>query len=127
MVADVEGIYAAQFLSNADQYGEGIVVLDGGRIHGGDLDHTYAGRYSLLNNEFSATVQVTNYSGRISSVLGQLMDYQLALNGTVKEPHDITVRGTVEGRPGLTIQINLHKVRRLIHSSPMTPTAHLAR
>src|SRR5262245_27021647 len=112
----VEGVYAARFLSNADQYGEGIVVVDGGRIHGGDLDHVYIGKYSLVNNEFSASVDVKNYSGRISSVLGPLTHYQLTLNGIVKKSQDITVRGKVEERPDLSIQINLHKVSPLVRS-----------
>jgi hypothetical protein len=109
----VEGVYAAQFLSNADQYGEGIVVLDSGRIHGGDLDHVYTGHYSLVNNEFSATVDVANYSGKLSSVLGQLTHYRLTLNGIIRA-RDITVTGKVEERPNLAIQINLHKVSQLV-------------
>lgn len=30
--AALEGVYVAHFLSNADQYGEGIVVVDDGRF-----------------------------------------------------------------------------------------------
>jgi hypothetical protein len=118
MVAEglsVEGVYAARFLSNLDQYGEGIIVLDDGRIHGGDLDHVYIGKYSLINNEFSATVDVANYSGSISSVLG-LAQYRLTLNGIVKKAQDITTHGKVEGHPDLAIQINLHKVSHLVRS-----------
>ena len=112
----VQGVYAAQFLSNANKYGEGIVVLDDGRIHGGDLDHVYIGKYSLVDNEFSATVDVANYSGSISSVLGQLAHYRLTLNGIVKKAQDITTHGKIEGRPDLAIQINLHKVSELVRS-----------
>jgi T3SS negative regulator,GrlR len=82
----VDGVYAAQFLSNANQYGEGIVVLDGGRIHGGDLDHVYIGNYSLVNNEFVATVDVANYSNTITSVFGELPQYRLTLKGILKTP-----------------------------------------
>lgn len=110
----VEGVYAAQFLSNTDQYGEGIVVVDGGRIHGGDLDHVYIGTYSLANNEFSANLDVSNHSGKFSSVLGPLMHYRLTLNGKVKKQQDITCRGKVEGRPDLAIKINLHKISPLV-------------
>ena len=112
----VDGVYAAQFVSNASQYGEGIVVLDGGRIHGGDLDHVYVGRYSLAGNEFSATVEVANYSSNLSSVFGGLEHYRLTLNGTIKKGQDITTHGKVEGRPDLAIQINLHKVSELVRS-----------
>ena len=109
----VEGVYVAHFLSNADQYGEGIVVVDSGRIHGGDLDHVYVGNYSLENDEFSATLEVSNHSGKFSSVLGPLAHYRLTLNGKVKKQQDITCHGTVEERPDLAIQINLHKISPL--------------
>jgi len=109
----VEGVYVAHFLSNADQYGEGIVVVDDGRIHGGDLDHVYIGKYALAENEFSATLDVSNHSGRFSSVLGPLAQYRLTLKGTVKKQQDITCHGTVEERPDLAIQINLRKLSAL--------------
>jgi hypothetical protein len=110
----VEGVYSAHFLSNADQYGEGIVVVDGGRIHGGDLDHVYIGKYTLVNNEFSATLDVANYSGKFSSVLGPLAQYRLTLSGVVKKAQDITICGKIDERPDLSIQINLHKVSQLV-------------
>jgi hypothetical protein len=110
----VEGVYVAHFMSNADQYGEGVVVVDGGRIHGGDLDHVYVGKYSLANNEFSASLDVSNHSGRFSSVLGPLAHYRLTVNGKVKKQQDITCRGTVEERPDVAIQINLHKISALV-------------
>jgi len=112
----IQGVYAAQFLSNANKYGEGIVVLENGRIHGGDLDHVYIGTYALLDNKFSATVDVANYSGSMSSVLGQVAHYRLTLHGIFKKAQDITTHGTVEGRPDLDIQINLHKVSELVRS-----------
>jgi hypothetical protein len=114
--ATVEGVYVAQFLSNTNKFGEGIVVVDRGRIHGGDLDHIYIGKYSLANNEFSATLEVSNHSGCFSSVLGSLAHYRLTANGKVKKSQDITCRGKVEGRPDLSIQINLHKVSSLARS-----------
>jgi hypothetical protein len=110
---EVEGVYVAHFLSKADHYGEGIVVVDGGRIHGGDLDHVYVGKYALSNDEFSATLEVSNHSGTFSSVLGPLAQYRLALKGKVKKHQDITCHGTVEERPDLAIQINLHKLSAL--------------
>ena len=110
----VDGVYSAHFLSNANQYGEGVVVVDGGRIHGGDLDHVYIGKYSLANNEFSATLDVSNHSGRFSSVLGPLAHYRLTLNGKMKKQQDITCRGTVQERPELAIQVNLHKISPLV-------------
>ena len=109
----VEGVYSAHFLSNANLYGEGIVVVDRGKIQGGDLDHVYIGNYSLANNEFSASLDVSNHSGNFSSVLGQLAQYRLTLNGKVKKQQDITCRGKVEGRPDLMIQVNLHKISPL--------------
>lgn len=112
----IEGIYAAQFMSNADQYGEGIIVLDKGKIHGGDLDNVYVGTFSVANNDIAATVEITNYSGNVSSVLG-LRQYRLTLKGAMKTPQNITVSGVVEGRADLAIKVNLHKLSHLVESS----------
>lgn len=111
-----EGVYVAQFLSNTDRCGQGIVVVDGGRIHGGDVDHVYIGKYSLVNNEFLASLDVSNYLGCFWSVLGPLAHYRLTMNGIVKKAQDITCHGKVEERPDLDIQINLHKVSPLVRS-----------
>ena len=112
----VEGIYSVQFLSSIDQYGEGIIVLDKGRIHGGDLDNVYIGTFSFSNHEISATVDITNYSGNVSSVVG-LRQYRLTLKGAMKTPQNITVAGVVEGRTDLSIKVNLHKLSQLVGSS----------
>ena|SRR4030095_8530136 len=112
----VEGIYAAQFVSNADQYGEGIIVLDKGKIHGGDLDNVYVGTFSVTNNEIAATVDITNYSGNLSSVVG-LRQYRLTVKGAMKNSQNITVAGVVEGRADLAIKVNLRKLSHLVDSS----------
>ena len=112
----VEGIYAAQFVSNADQYGEGIIVLDKGKIHGGDLDNVYVGTFSVTNNEIAATVDITNYSGNVSSVVG-LRQYRLTVKGAMKNSQNITVAGVVEGRADLAIKVNLRKLSHLVDSS----------
>ena len=111
----VEGVYAASFLSNLNQYGQGIIVLDGGRIHGGDLDYAYTGKYSFTDNDIVATVDVANYSGGFTSVMRDLPHYRLTLNGRIKA-HEMTVSGEVEGRPDLKIQINLRKISPLVGS-----------
>jgi hypothetical protein len=111
-----EGIYAAQFVSNADQYGEGIIVLDKGKIHGGDLDNVYVGTFSVMNDDIAATVEITNYSGNVSSVLG-LRQYRLTLKGAMNNPQNITVRGVAEGRADLAIKVNLRKLSHLVDSS----------
>jgi hypothetical protein len=112
----VEGIYAAQFVSNADQYGEGVIVLDKGKIHGGDLDNVYVGTFSVRNNEIAATVDITNYSGNVSSVVG-LRQYRLTVKGAMKNSQNITVAGVVEGRADLAIKVNLRKLSHLVDSS----------
>ena len=111
----VEGVYAASFLSNLNQYGQGIIVLDGGRVHGGDLDYAYIGKYSVAHNEIVATVDVANYSGGFTSVLGDLAQYRLTLNGRIRA-QEMTVSGKVEGRPDLKIQINLRKISPIVRS-----------
>jgi hypothetical protein len=93
--------------------GIGILVIDGGAMHGGDLHHNYRGKYRFVANEVSSTVEIENYSGTSNSVLGQLREFRLASTGTVTD-QDFHLAGAVEDRPDLTIWIDLKKIGELV-------------
>lgn len=109
----VHGVYSAQFMSNNNLVGSGIVVIDGASLHGGDLDYLYKGKYRLFDTKMSATVDVENYTGRPHSVLGPLKSFRLNLNG-VTAPHGFSLSGAVDGQPGLMIRIELTKISELV-------------
>lgn len=106
------GIYSANFLSNNNLMGAGIVVNDGASLHGGDLSYLYKGKYRLDDNRISATVDVENYTGRPNSVLGPLRSYRLTMNGVIAS-HSFNLSGSVDV-PDQMIRIELKKRGELV-------------
>jgi hypothetical protein len=109
----ITGIYSAKFWSGDNRMGIGIVVIDGGAMHGGDLHYIYRGKYRFVDNTVSSTVEVENYSGTLDSALGPLNSFRLALTGTVMG-QNFDLSGSVENRPNLTIRIELKKIGNLV-------------
>jgi hypothetical protein len=109
----VSGIYSAQFISNSNHFGTGIVVIDGASLHGGDAAYLYRSKYSLTDNRISAAVEVENYSGSPMSVFGPLSYYRLTLNGVI-EPHGFILSGAPDGMPNHMVRIELKKIGELI-------------
>ena len=110
----ISGIYSAQFASNKQMVGSGVVIFTGGTLHGGDASYYYKGKYKRDDkNNVTATVEVANHSGNPSSVFGPLKTYRLTLNG-VANTQEFTLSGPVEGQPSLLITISLRKVDEVI-------------
>lgn len=69
------GIYHVSFESNLSSFGEGIVVVNDGKVHGGDIGFTYRGHLDRHVLELS----ISQYNCEIPSALGAKGDYQLIL------------------------------------------------
>jgi len=112
----LSGIYAAQFMSNQNIVGRGVVVFNGAVLHGGDDSYYYKGKYRLdMNNYVSAEVEVANYTGELTSIFGPLKQFRLTLNGTVNQDC-FSLSGQVKGQPQLMISIQRRKVDDLIEA-----------
>ncbi|MEP7153016.1 MAG: GrlR family regulatory protein [Nitrospira sp.] len=111
------GIYGVRFTSNGQDIGAGIVMIDGTCLHGGDSDYLYKGQFSLQeNSRIEATVNVQNYSGRLSAVVGPFSSFELIVTGAL-DYKCIRLSGSVHGRDHRTIQIALTKISDLIDPS----------
>jgi hypothetical protein len=110
----VSGIYSAEFASNQNVMGRGVVIFTESTLHGGDEAYYYKGKFKREgNNNISAAVDVGNHSGNPTSIFGPLNSYRLTLNG-VSNNQGFTLSGQVEGRPTLMITIKLKKVDELV-------------
>lgn len=72
-----EGIYTVVFESSQHSLGEGIVVVTGGRVYGGDIAFICRGKLTLPYLE----LEVQHYNRDIPSALGVEGDYTLELYG----------------------------------------------
>jgi hypothetical protein len=110
----VSGIYSAEFASDKQMMGRGVVIFSDNALHGGDEAYYYKGKYKRDgDNNISATVDVGNHSGSPTSIFGPLKSYRLTLNGVAND-QGFTLSGHVKEQPSLMITIKLKKVDELV-------------
>jgi hypothetical protein len=73
------GIYYVIFKSHTGRFGDGLVVVDNGKIHGGDQRYLYRGFYKTDGQTVEADIQVSYYRGEAKSVLGHIAKFKLNL------------------------------------------------
>ena len=97
------GLYKVEFTTQIGA-GAGVVVLDNGRLRGGDVAIAYLGTYTAEGESFSAEVQTLRHSSPpgIISVFGD-DDLHVHLKGTIKDAI-IAVEGASEAAPGVTFK-----------------------
>jgi hypothetical protein len=76
------GIYFVNFKSTMHDGMGGLVVVDSGRIHGGDTSYLYKGVYKLDGNIIKSSIQVEHYRGEQLSVFGPIKKFNLSLVGS---------------------------------------------
>ncbi len=103
----IEALWSMQFAS-PENIGAGVVVLQTGRIFGGDGRYYYLGQYQLQGRTLRARVDVHHYSGEPYSVFGKLQHFTLDLSGHV---HDSTMfcTGSLVEEPDRKLDIFLER------------------
>lgn len=106
----IEALWSVEFRSNLQLIGSGIVVLETGRVFGGDSAMIYIGSYHVSGNDIKAKLHIQRYANvpGMISVTG-LNDYQLELSGKIDQK-EIVLHGQVVGAPD--IQMVVRAVRR---------------
>lgn len=102
----IEALYGIEFVSNMNDSGYGVVVLETGRILGGDSSFTYIGDYEVKNGTVYANVRCTNDRKMMQSVFGNINEFNLCLEGTLAEKEFI-LQGHVTENPTMKIGIKL--------------------
>lgn len=102
----VEALWSVEFVSNVQGQGAGVVVLETGRIFGGDSNYFYLGSYEVADGVIRAEVTARHYAGPPSSVLGNSEVVTVAAAGRIG--HDFfAVDGHLVGDPSRRISIRL--------------------
>ena len=107
------GIYYVIFKAQSGRFGDGLVVVDKGKVHGGDQRYLYRGSYKTDGQALEADIQVSYYRGEAKSVLGHLAKFKLNLTGK-STGEAFTVSGHVFGQSHLAITIEGQKQADLI-------------
>ncbi|PTR06588.1 type III secretion system (T3SS) negative regulator GrlR [Nitrosospira sp. Nsp5] len=77
----LEAMYGVEFSSDMGDMGYGVVILETGRIFGGDSSYIYVGGYAYENGLLKATVRVENDRKVLTSIFGNIDKFTLV--GTV--------------------------------------------
>ena len=100
----LEALWSIEFFSGTGGFGSGVVVLETGRVLGGDAQYFYIGSYVVDNHKINATVKITHYAGQPITVFGQASEVTINLTGT-PAPDSFEVIGSVAGIPQENIRI----------------------
>lgn len=90
-----EGIYTVVFESNIHALGEGIIVVDDKKIHGGDIAFTCRGYLNSPNME----MEIIHYNEDIPSTLGVDGNYTLVLQYNLVTDGQYHLSGYVKDDP----------------------------
>ncbi len=107
------GIYYVIFKSQAGRFGDGLAVVDDGKIHGGDQRFLYRGLYKDDGQAIEAEIHVSYYRGEPQSIFGHLPKFSLNLSGNATNDA-FTVTGRVFGQSQLVITIEGQKQANLV-------------
>lgn len=108
----ISGIYFVEFRANNNDTGQGLVVIDNGKINGGDHSYLYRGRLDIYGEELKAAISVSHYRGELDSVMGALKNYTLNLSGKLIGDN-FDVSGGIPNIPNVSIRILGKKVSDL--------------
>jgi hypothetical protein len=101
----IEALWSVEFVANTQGFGTGVVVVENGKVLGGDAQYFYVGHCGFENGVLQAHVEITHYAGESNSIFGAADKFHIEVSGkTAKEK--FTLHGHVIGHPELKISMN---------------------
>ena len=109
----VEALWSINFATRSNE-GAGVIVLETGRLFGGDSSFCWTGTYELSGNRITGEAHVRRHADYLPSLIPGLDDYRLTFEGDFAED-EFTIFGSVLGAPSDLPQmgIGLKKIAEL--------------
>lgn len=102
----VAKLWSVEFVSSLQVVGAGVVVIETGKVLGGDGRYFYVGSYEKTRDGIKARLKVVHYSGEPHSIFGPAQHFEIDVAGKpARQQFDLI--GHVVGRPDLQIHIRL--------------------
>ncbi|HIJ02077.1 TPA: hypothetical protein HA363_05460 [Candidatus Woesearchaeota archaeon] len=98
------GLWTIEFISTMNRFGAGILVLNNGRLLGGDNGYYYLGNYEVKDNNVQGNVDIIRFNKNIISVFGDVDQFSLTFAGQIK-PDSIEAVASFGNTPDLKIRI----------------------
>lgn len=112
----LEGIYAVNFRSNQQSFGNGIAVFTAdNKVGGGDDNYYYRGFLQVNNSAISGEIEVHHYQGSLNSIFPGVNNYTLTLAGGTQQASGgvLVLTGEVKQFPQMKISIQCKKISDL--------------
>jgi hypothetical protein len=103
----LDALWSVEFRSST-QTGAGVVVLNQGRILGGDAQYFYVGSYRLEGAIAKATFTIQHYAGAAHTVFGNAQQLVIEVSGKPAQD-SFELRGHVLGAPKATLTVRLQR------------------
>lgn len=98
------GLWTVEFSSTINRYGRGGLVINDGRLLGGDDGYYYSGTCQITDNNINATITVIKYDSNSISVFGNINHFELILNGEIGE-NQFDAIGTIANNPQAQMRV----------------------
>lgn len=109
----VEGLWSVRFFADEQPHGAGVVILQAGRVFGGDSSFMYRGNYQMSSDLIHLYLDIDKHYFAEGNSLDLPDSYQLELNGT-PGGNTFTVEGHVVGHPERKVRVEWQKESDLL-------------
>ena len=99
------GVYIAKFRTPLDE-SQGVIVIQGDTVSGGDSAMYYMGRISGSENRIEVALRVRQHDHDKFSVFGDVNDFSLKLTGR-KQRQSYVFEGRADRAPSLRFEASL--------------------
>jgi len=104
-----DGLWTVKFQTNLGLLGQGVVVLVGTRVLGGDTSFYYDGYLKGSGELIEGEITVIRFAQTLTSVFGNLEKFRLVLSGKVEEGKRISLKGHLFENPNMKITVTGEK------------------
>ena len=114
MGESIEAMWTVWF-QGMEGEGQGVVVLETGRVFGGDSGWYYRGNYEMDREQLKASIEVTHYGGPLLLVVGHppgSEPFEIEITGHRISNSRILATGEVKGT-GQKISFEMRRIAEL--------------